>query len=1194
MAHQTYLSIRCHRANGEYHLFLKDNHYLQFATVKNNAINGSYRYENINNYFFKNFETESILFEDFYVQELDIDLSTIFKDGSNSIAEVRVDETFFQKTIIQPDQFKWVETGELESVKDKFTERHEIILRRLQQEDNLIDIPADLQEGIRVLKRAQSQQRLVIFAGAGISKDSGIPLWGDIKQEMLAALGSEISPGTDPTLVAQYLFRTRGNKEYNEKIRELLGYDRSPEPNAIHKAIASLQPRHIITTNFDNLLERTLASQSLGEPYALIRCDQDFPYSNFPRFLVKMHGDWNLMNFVFKEDDYLRYSQKWPLTESFVRGVFASNVVLFVGFSFEDRNLKQILDWVKNILGNDLQPAYLFMTDEKNKHERAYFEDKGLHLLSWPDELTLNLEKIGQKPTKTLSWRGAKTADFLNYLSGEKVDKYENLRKARKQSILDQMYDALRSFHAFNSLPAYFLERLFPFSPFRLSATKKQAHAESGIGNLYVKNEAIIQLMKSIDFSENQIEVKKGGPISEEVMKVEDFKSKLWYVFEKLQSSDIRCIHRDGSEVHHPIKIKSPFSEHLLFTKWFDFQVDKVLEAIEKREYAFGQPDWIPSPLRDGLLDGYVLFQLNFYNLAYDVFQKVENEAARAGDFALYFLSRRNREKTMREIYWRRFSGNYSEDFTQRIKDEADSMDLHETLRTIRVEAPVRQLLRDIQEDVVLKRFISKIEKNNLEILDKFSLFQSPHSKHFGPHYAEQLEYAFENLCLFYDTNGLIASDYSFFEKAAEKTFEGLVASHKISKRYENRYEAFNSTSLTYCARWIDPKFLTETFKKYALIEIPFLDGHKELFVTRSLNFFKSSFKDNTHFGGTSENSLFREYLKNNILFKIHEKQLFPNILRILSLVDLDDMPELATRLCDAVLKCQQNVTKNLAGADEFILFYQRHLKFFNSRQIDNIIDLMRGTHNFHHWHLQRFASRLKEVRPDYRFSNTKIFKNLLPVMTGENEQDRLLALVRFYDFLDEPFQNQLQEAIRENLNLSAGLQGLHLYFDARLAGCIPHEPFPEKVLEALKRVFGKISQLKFTPDGEIEPFESESTLGGEFPDNYVLIVSKIKQLHLINGIDEKDINWMLNQDDLPACIQWLLTPKSFDYSKFDHYWLFFLDRADVALKNLESENIPALREAIQKGLCERFSEKIAAIYFKYFSIPNTPIKPSS
>lgn len=40
------------------------------------------------------------------------------------------------------------------------------------------------QNDVSLIKEAINNDRLVVFAGAGVSKDSGIPLWGELIDEV--------------------------------------------------------------------------------------------------------------------------------------------------------------------------------------------------------------------------------------------------------------------------------------------------------------------------------------------------------------------------------------------------------------------------------------------------------------------------------------------------------------------------------------------------------------------------------------------------------------------------------------------------------------------------------------------------------------------------------------------------------------------------------------------------------------------------------------------------------------------------------------------------------------------------------------------------------------------------------------------------------------------------------------------------
>ena len=100
------------------------------------------------------------------------------------------------------------------------------------------------------IKEASKQGRLVVFAGAGVSNNSGVPVWS----ALIDALKQEcnLAYENDDLKIAQLYKDARGEKEYMDKVKEVLRYNKAI-PNDIHKDILSLNPCHIITKNYDNL-----------------------------------------------------------------------------------------------------------------------------------------------------------------------------------------------------------------------------------------------------------------------------------------------------------------------------------------------------------------------------------------------------------------------------------------------------------------------------------------------------------------------------------------------------------------------------------------------------------------------------------------------------------------------------------------------------------------------------------------------------------------------------------------------------------------------------------------------------------------------------------------------------------------------------------------------------------------------------
>ncbi|MBK9015139.1 MAG: SIR2 family protein [Saprospiraceae bacterium] len=464
-----------------------------------------------------------------------------------------------------------------------------------------------------------------------------------------------------------------------------------------------------MTTNFDDLLEKAMNEHQqtfFGSSYTVIKKDKELPYAVNDEYLIKMHGDWEEMNFVFKEDDYLNYAQNFPLIESFVKGIFSSHSVLFIGFSFSDSNLKQIVNWVKRILGEDFQRAYLFQHDnEIAPHQEKYFRKKGILPIAYDSSITKLLAEIEPKKEVVISSEpGRRTYNFLRLLELFNYRDYERLKKARTQHVLDQMYESLKQFDAFNSIPPSTLENLFPFSPTRLQLAKvKDYHREPTdarheTGNhLQTSNEKIIALMQGIEFKEGRILLKENSPEAEAIKRIPHFEKKLAYVFDKLRSSQINCIQRiddNSKDNHNRINYVTNFSKELPFVQWLDFHYKPLLEAVHSRRLmAMGSS---VRPLRERLLDGLVLSRLHYYLEAYEVYSDIGKEALKNQDFVTFFICQHNKIFVGRMVERSADYRNHPQDLVERVEDEINTIDLAAYLRVMHLEKEVKGLLTGV------------------------------------------------------------------------------------------------------------------------------------------------------------------------------------------------------------------------------------------------------------------------------------------------------------------------------------------------------------------------------------------------------------------------------------------------------------------------------------------------------------------
>lgn len=321
---------------------------------------------------------------------------------------------------------------------------------------------------IKAIIDAKDSNRLVVFAGAGVSIDAGVPSWGKLIDSMKDELGG-LEKENDYLKVAQLYYNQRGQKEYIEKVRKELRNGQIKH-NELHEAIFDLNPVHILTTNFEDLLEQVIKNNS--HPFSIITKDIEFPYASNEKYLVKIHGDLNETDFVLKEDDYLSYGNQRPLTEAFIKSIFSTKLVLFVGYSFSDIDLKIILQSVSNILGENKQYAYLLSPDNMPTIQREYLEKKGIHVVCYSDadyftkkdekEEKSNLidQYLTSYPIDSLSDLGHKLYLLLKYIA-----KYDIFKESIKhKSMVEQVYYSLDRFSDLNCLPSDFIASIYPFN----------------------------------------------------------------------------------------------------------------------------------------------------------------------------------------------------------------------------------------------------------------------------------------------------------------------------------------------------------------------------------------------------------------------------------------------------------------------------------------------------------------------------------------------------------------------------------------------------------------------------------------------------------------------------------------------------------------------------------------------------------
>lgn len=273
-----------------------------------------------------------------------------------------------------------------------------------------------LEQDIRFLAEELEKGKLVVFVGAGVSKNSGLPDWKELIKDYAEYRGIKEFTSKEYLTIPEEVFERYGSLKYYEIAEKR--FSGKYVPNSIHRILKKMNLTYIITTNYDTLIEDEINNLQV------VSKDEDLPYTSSNRMLIKMHGDFKNKNIVLKKSDYDNYEKKFPLISTLIKGLFTTNTILFIGYSYNDVNVQQIMNWIKEILKEETRKAFLVeFTEEEDKEEEndRHINRISLKLLTENNDEVLyedyedKEEKFNNKYEKTLT-------KFLSNIYNKKIN----------------------------------------------------------------------------------------------------------------------------------------------------------------------------------------------------------------------------------------------------------------------------------------------------------------------------------------------------------------------------------------------------------------------------------------------------------------------------------------------------------------------------------------------------------------------------------------------------------------------------------------------------------------------------------------------------------------------------------------------------------------------------------------------------
>ena len=256
------------------------------------------------------------------------------------------------------------------------------------------------------LKHIFAQEDTVLFIGSGISMWSGLPSWTGLIEELAQFIEAS---GAKADLVRADLVRTEAQKGnllqaasygFNKLTGQQIGkfiwdacrYGRA-KPHEIHRKIVSLGPRCFITTNYDNLIEKSLnkwqpdrfyrppvTNRHLTETSEIIQ-------ARAIDFIFKPHGDaGDIESIILTREQYSQLlppqGERRDALES-LKILLATRPVVYFGFGFHDPDFLYVRDILANTYKRGIRDHYAIMADISDAKRDCWRRNYGIHLVSY-------------------------------------------------------------------------------------------------------------------------------------------------------------------------------------------------------------------------------------------------------------------------------------------------------------------------------------------------------------------------------------------------------------------------------------------------------------------------------------------------------------------------------------------------------------------------------------------------------------------------------------------------------------------------------------------------------------------------------------------------------------------------------------------------------------------------------------------
>jgi len=609
---------------------------------------------------------------------------------------------------------------------------------------------------VQEISKAAKNNNLIFFIGAGISRISNYPQWGELVDKYYMNLYGEQkgnSYSSDEYLrIPQIFYDVEGPQAYEKILEDVFSVDR--DTNSIHKKILAMNPVHILTTNYDNLIEK--ACWERGQYLSVISSEEDVANATSSRYLLKVHGDFSKgykgEHVVLKESDYMNYERDFPLISNLMKTLMATHTIVFIGYSLSDYNINSLLNWVRQLQKDGYNKPFFIRGDHEPVEEKTavYYENRGLRIIDTANLVeTQNKEYLKRYET------------FMDVL----IDSRDNDLLSTDEEIIEYMYRKLSP--------------LFPLQSVRKLDLKYVFEHDY---HFHVSGRIISNKNTGFKYMERFFELRE----EDKDTLSESLKQKFEEIIGFFNNNGISGMSQDRNhkEVEHSLSIKNPayHSDYEEMTKLVQIQSNDLEQEYRKAFY---------------------LAYLGKWEEAYNLYSNLLLKSIDESNWWIHYLSQINRYRLYQSISQqvRHLNGvgiiahgrNYtpfSDDFLHHIEIEMKKFDINEVFRSMPFEFQEKyQILKFLSDNKFLYDDTVKL----FELTNKIHSEISKGTYSFGITSSHETELRLNDNLRFLYNNCLWSVSFQEFKQYIRNSLILLIEKAEFDKTRDNDDTGFFS-----------------------------------------------------------------------------------------------------------------------------------------------------------------------------------------------------------------------------------------------------------------------------------------------------------------------------------------------------------------------------------------------------------------